>query len=299
MESILITGGSGKIGRELIAKIDTSKFEIRVLSRSKKSIDGCKVFIWDIDQDYIAKEALENLDHVIHLSGSDVSAGRWTSKRKQEIKDSRIKSLDLINSNLTAPLKTLLSASGISYYGTRTVDTIFEETDIIKFEQTDFLAEVTHQWEAAAKSFSAERTVILRTPVVLSRTGGALEKLRKPIKSGLGSALGNGKQWMPWVHVDDLVQAYLAALSNDNWKGTYNVCAPEHATNIDFTEAVALQLGKKLWAPKVPTFLLKMMFGEMSGIILKGSRVSGKKVEERGFKYHYEKLEKALNDLLK
>ena len=154
MESILITGGSGTIGRELISAIDQSKYEIRVLSRSKKTIEGAKVFGWDINQNYIEEGVLENLDHLVHLAGSNVSSGRWTDKRKQEILDSRIKSLSLIKSKLRAPLKTFVSASGSSYYGTTTVDKIFAEDDKIKFENTDFLNEVTHKWEAAAKELS-------------------------------------------------------------------------------------------------------------------------------------------------
>jgi len=298
MESILITGGSGIIGREIISKIDKSKFEVRVLSRSKKNIDGCKVFGWDVDQDFIEDSALENLDHIIHLAGSNVSAGRWTNSRKKEILDSRIKSIELINSKLKKPLKTFISASGSSYYGTKTVEQIFSEEDEIQLAASDFLGDVTHKWEAAALKVKSNRTVILRTPVVLSRTGGALEKLIKPIKGGIGSSLGDGQQWMPWVHVDDLTNAYLLAIENDSMTGAYNVCATEHATNLDFTKAIATNLNKNLWAPKVPSFVLKAMFGQMSDIILKGSRVSGKKIKSTGYHYKFITLDEALKDLL-
>ena len=300
METVLITGGSGKIGRELISKIDQTKYDVRVLSRSGKPISACSVFKWDVDNFSIDKKSLENLDHIIHLAGSDVSTGRWTSSRKKEIRDSRIKSLSLIETHLIRPLKSFTLASGISIYGTRTTAEIFSENSEIENKSDDFLAQVSEDWEAAAIKFGkkAETTLILRTPVVLSRSGGALEKLKKPIKMGFGSALGDGKQWMPWVHIDDLIQAYIKGLEDHKFDGIYNVCAPEHISNEEFTRKIAATVGKKIWAPKVPAFILKAMFGEMSGIILNGSRVSGEKIEKTGLKYEYPTLELALTDLL-
>lgn len=301
METILITGGSGIIGSELIEELKKKGYSIRILSRSKKSIAGVEVFTWDISSDKIEDAALEGVDHIIHLAGASVSEGRWTRSRKNQIEDSRIKAIDLLKTSLgTRKIKSFISASGVSIYGTVTSDQIFKEDDAIKLAEDDYLGAVSKSWEKAANIFSsnAERVVTVRTPVVLSRSGGALEKMLKPINMGVGSALGNGKQYMPWVHIDDLVKAYLLIIEKSEISGAINVVSPHHVTNVEFVRAIASVVGKKIWAPKVPAFLLRLMFGQMASIILKGSRVSGEKIKKSGFVYSHSSLEQSLQDLL-
>lgn len=302
MATILITGGSGIIGSALIPQLTKKGHVVRVLSRTKSAISGAHVFSWDIDQELIEEGALENVDHIIHLSGYNVSEGRWTKRRKKQIEDSRIKAVAILKKHLKDhKLKSFISASGVSYYGTVTSDKIFTEDHLVKFKNTDYLAWVSHQWEHAAHQFaeSADRIVILRTPVVLSYHGGALEKIAAPIKKGFGAVLGSGKQWMPWVHINDLVQAYSLAIENTEMKGVFNISAPEHTSNREFTHACARTLNKKIWLPPVPGFLLKLYFGAMAKIVLEGSRVSGEKITSPGFDYEFKELRSALSDLLK
>ena len=300
MPKILITGGSGMIGQHLIPKLLSKGYEINVLSRSKKDLDGCEVFVWDVDKGYVEDGALEGVDHIVHLAGYNVSEGRWTQKRRNLIYNSRIKSLRLLIDLIEGrSIKSVISASGSSIYGTITSDKIFQEEDALSEAKDDFLADVSIHWENTANLAKsvAERVVILRTPVVLGHEG-ALPKLSKPIKMGIGSALGNGKQWVPWVHLDDIANAYLFAIEKESMKGPYNVAANDHVTNLDLTKKVAEVLDKKLWAPKVPAFLLKLLFGKMANIILKGSRLDNSKIQQTGFEFRFQHIEPALKHLL-
>ncbi len=300
METVLITGATGTIGGQLIPLLIQNGYAIRILTRNKtKGAINTAIYEWDIEKNYIEEGALEGVDHIIHLAGSSVSE-RWTSKRKQQILDSRIKAANLLFQHSNHPLKTFISASGISYYGTKTVDKIFKEEDIIKFNQSDFLAYVTHNWEKAADQFAskADRVIKVRTPVVMSKTGGALERIAKPIKMYVGSPLGTGKQWIPWVHIDDLCKAYLTAIQHHNLSGAINVSAPEHITNKSLTKAIAKKLKRPILLPKVPGFILRLLFGKMAAIVLKGSRVDGSKITQFDFDYKYKTISSALDDLL-
>lgn len=301
MPKILITGGSGMIGQHLIPKLLKKGYDIHVLSRSKGSNDKYKIFQWDVEGSYIEDGALEGVDHIIHLAGYNVSEGRWTEKRKQLIYNSRVQSLQLLINHLEGKtIKSVISASGVSIYGTRTSDHIFQESDALTTTKDDFLANVSIDWENAALQARsiADRVVILRTPVVLGEEG-ALPKLSKPIKMGVGSALGSGKQWVPWVHLEDIANAYIFAIENQSLNGAYNVASVDHATNADLTKKVAEVLNKKLWAPKVPAFLLRLLYGNMANIILKGSRVNNSKIKQTGFEFKYPTLQPALENLLK
>ena len=157
------------------------------------------------------------------------------------------------------------------------------------------------KWEQAAYSFQdiAERVVVFRTGVVLSPKGGAIEKLVKPIKYLIGSPLGSGKQYVPWIHLEDICGIFLKGIEDTSLNGTYNGVAEEHCTNKELTEAIAKELGKKLWAPKVPAFVLKLLFGEMAVIVLEGSRISNEKIKKAGYKFQYSSLSNALKNLLK
>ncbi|MFT5821967.1 MAG: hypothetical protein ACI8ZM_003223 [Crocinitomix sp.] len=298
METVLITGGSGLIGQALSHLLTQEGYAVRHLSRTVKGNEEYATFKWDLNQNELDSKALENVNHIIHLAGENVGEGRWTTARKKRILSSRVDTIALLQSKLKPKqLKSFISASGISYYGSKTTTNIFNETDP---EGTDFLADISVQWEQKAfemESFS-DRVLALRTGVVLSSKGGALEKLKKPIKMGIGSALGSGKQYMPWIHIKDLCNLYLEALQNTNLVGCYNSVSSQHTTNLEMTQAVAKVFRKKLWAPKVPAFVLKMLFGEMAQIILQGSRIDNSKIKATGFKLEFETLESALDDLL-
>ncbi|MEM9052484.1 MAG: TIGR01777 family oxidoreductase, partial [Bacteroidota bacterium] len=222
----------------------------------------------------------------------------WSEARKKVIIDSRVETANLLFEKVkkvNPPLKTFISASGISYYGLVTSDKIFIESDE---PSSDFIGECCVLWEHAADQFSGiTRVVKLRTGIVLSKNGGALEKIAQPIKFGAGAPLGSGKQWVPYIHIEDLCQIYLKALEDENWNGVYNAVNGDQVTNSQLTKAVAQTLKKPLWLPKVPSFVLKMVFGEMANLILEGSRVSAEKVNSEGFSFEHQILEDSLRDI--
>ena len=292
MIKILITGGTGLIGRHLTEKLLEKNYEVIILTRNPKNKNEFK---WDIDKGYIDENVFKNLDYTIHLAGAGIADKRWTDKRKEEIIHSRVASTNLLFEKIKehkVNLKGFIASSAIGFYGAKTTDKIFTETDK---PANDFLGKVCQLWEEAIHQFKKEnsRTVILRTGVVLTKNGGALAKMKTPIISPIGS----GKQYIPWIHIDDLCNLYIASIEN-NLSGIYNAVSPEHQTSKSFSKILAKKL-KRLYVPiGVPSFLLKLIFGEMAVILLKGSRVSSKKIEEASFKFEFRTLTKALESLL-
>lgn len=298
-EVVLITGASGMLAKELSKRIGT-KYDVRFLTRKKQHDHE---FEWDIRQQTIDENAFENVAHVIHLAGANISEKRWTNERKKELISSRIDSADLILKTLrkkNIKLKSFISASGINYYGTKTTDKIFTEEED---PGNDFLSEVVVLWERAADAFKeqniAERVVKVRTAVVLSEKDGALKKMLPPIKAGIGSPLGSGKQYMPWIHIDDICSMYIFALENPAIDGAYNAVSPEHTTNENLTKKIAEILKKPLFMPNVPEFVLQLIFGELADALLKGSRASSQKITDAGFHFEFPHLQTALENLLK
>ncbi len=298
-EIVLITGANGLIAKELSKRLE-KEYTVRFLTRKKKNEND---FEWDLKKGTVDENAFENISHVIHLAGAGVAEKRWTDERKKEIISSRVDSAHLILKNLqqkNQKLKSFVSASGINYYGTETTEKIFTEQD---GPGKDFLSEVTILWEQAADEFKnqqvSERVVKLRTGVVLSEKEGALKKMLPTIKAGIGSPLGTGKQYMPWIHIQDICSMYEFALKNPELHGAFNAVAPEHATNRNLTEEAAQVLKKPLFMPNVPGFVLKMIFGELSVAVLEGSRASCEKIQSAGFQFKFPVLKEALKDLLK
>ncbi len=299
METVLITGGSGLIGKHLCIRLKERGFNVCILSTSKQKAEGLTTYFWDINKKIIEKKAIENTDYIIHLAGANIGEKRWTTKRKQLIIDSRVKSGELIFNALKENNKTLkafVSASAVGYYGAVTSDKIFIETDQAA---NDFLGETCRLWEQSADRFNelGIRTVKIRTGVVLAQQDRALIKMITQIKFGIGSALGNGKQYLPWIHIEDLCQIYIKAIEDKQMNGPYNAAAPDIRTNSEFTRVLARTLNKPFWFPNIPAFILKLLFGEMADVILKGSRVSCAKITAANFTFKFPNLENALNDL--
>lgn len=296
MEKILITGANGLIGKNLSKLLIQEGFKVVHLVRKKNERSTIQQFLWNPSANEIDENCFQGVHHIIHLAGENISAGRWTKKRKEDLLKSRVESANLLfKSSEKYPIKTFISASGISIYGTVTSEKIFKEED----EPTnDFLAQLTVEWERAAFQFEQRnvRVATVRTGVVLSKTGGALEKIYKPMKFGFGAALGSGKQYFPWIHISDISGIYLHLIKND-FSGSYNAVADEHVTNKLFTQAAAKAAGKKLFLPNVPDFMLKLLFGEMANIILKGSRISNQKIKNTGYQFIYPDLQSALEDI--
>ncbi len=299
MAKILITGGSGMIGSALTAALLAKDHEVRHLTRAHKPVGPIRTFIWDPRKGTIDPEALSGVDHIVHLAGAGIADKRWTTDRVKELIDSRTESARLLlrtAKDLGVHVKSFISAAGINYYGAVTTDHAFVETD---GAANDTIGTISRLWEEAVDEWSPyARVVKLRTPVVLSRTGGALAKLAAPVRWGLGAGLGNGKQWMPWIHLDDLVRIYIQALEEDRFSGAYNVNTGADVTNVEFMRTAARVLKKPFFLPNVPSFLLKAALGTLSSVLLEGSRASNKKLLDVGFTFRYPELELALEDLL-
>ena len=297
MESILITGGSGLIGKYLQKVLLQKGYAVSNLSSNPST----KNFYWNIETGEIDIEALKNADHIIHLAGADIGAKRWTERQKRLIIESRTQSAQLLFDTITKldkRPKTFISASAVGYYGAITSEHIFTETDE---PANDFLGNVCEQWEKSADRIEelGIRVVKLRTGVVLTPHNGVLEKIRRPIKYGFGSSFGNGKQYFPWIHINDLCEMYYKAIADKTFSGAYNAVAPQHCSNKLFVKNLALMSGKSVLLPSIPSFIFRVAFGEMSDLLLKGSRISSQKIEDKGFQYQFPTLESALTDLLK
>jgi len=300
MATILITGGNGIIGKHLCKKLKEKGYDVTILSRISNHSSNPNTYAWNPEKREIDYEAITTADFIIHLAGAKIGEKRWTKERKQLIIDSRVQTAQLIFDKVKEnnhKIKAFISASAIGYYGSITSDIIFKETDP---SAIDFQGECCRKWEEIADKFSDSgiRTVKIRTGVVLTKQGGALSKMIIPIKMGIGSALGNGKQYIPWIHIDDLCNIYIKAIEDNQMNGAYNAVASDHKTNIEFTRLLAKALKKPFWFPHVPAFLLKILFGNMSEILLKGSRISSDKIKETGYNFLFPDLENALNDLI-
>ncbi len=296
---VLITGGTGLIGQELSKKLLQKGYEVAVLSRNKKKDADIKAYEWDPANNKIEKEAIETADYIIHLAGANLSDKRWTEKRKQVIVDSRVKTAELLFNKVTESknsIKAFISASAINYYGTVTSDRIYSENDP---PANDFLGETCRKWEQSANRFSEAgiRTIIVRTGVVLSDKGGALAKMKTPVKLGVGSPIGSGRQYMPWIHLEDICNIYIKAIEDGNMHGAYNAVAPENPSNKEFMIMLARAYRRPFWAPAVPAPVMKLLFGEMSSVLLEGSRVSPEKIITAGYEFRFPELENALADL--
>ncbi|KIC63919.1 TIGR01777 family oxidoreductase [Chryseobacterium taiwanense] len=297
-EIVVITGAGGLIAQELSKKIGND-YEVRFLTRNKKHENE---YEWNVKNGTIDEAALENAFHIIHLAGANISEKRWTPERKLELISSRVDSVKLLSDTLkkkNIKLKSFISASGINYYGTKTTEKIFSENDL---PGNDFLSEVVILWEKAADEFEvknlAERVVKIRTAVVLSEKEGALKKMLPPIQYYIGSALGTGKQYMPWIHIKDICSIYEFALKNSHVNGAYNANSPEHTTNENLTRKIANVIKKPLFMPNVPGFVLKLIFGELANALLEGSRASSQKIQDAGFRFEFSNLQESLEDLL-
>ncbi len=299
METILVSGGTGLIGRHLCRKLKERGYRVTVLSRTGKQDADIRNYFWDWKKNEIENAAIENADYIIHLAGENIGDKRWTTKRKQQITDSRVKTGELIFNSVKAnhiTLKAFISASATGYYGTITSEKIFCETDAYS---DDFLGQVCRQWEKVADRFqdSGVRTVKIRSGVVLTKEGGVLTKMMIPVKLGVGSAIGSGRQYLPWIHISDLCGIYIKAIEDTRMSGAYNVVAPDHTSNRDFIGTLARVLKKPFWFPNVPAIALKIRYGKMSEMLLKGSRISSDKIKAAGYAFLFPDLESALTDL--
>ncbi|MEC5394397.1 TIGR01777 family oxidoreductase [Bergeyella sp. RCAD1439] len=297
---ILISGTSGLVGRSLKTALERRGHKVKTLTRTPNPKNETE-FYWDYNKGVLDDNALQDVDAIIHLAGANL-AKRWTTSYKKEILSSRIDSADFLRHrclNLGHSLKSFVSASGINYYGTFTSDEILTEQSSVRSQ--DFLSFVCREWELAADRFSevAQRIVKIRTAPVLAPSGGALEPLARIARLHLSSAIGSGNQWFNWIHHEDLTNLYIAAVENENLEGAYNAVADEIPTNKTFMKALAKVLNKNFLPLPLPGLALRLAIGEMSEMLLEGTRASNEKIKATGFTFRYPLLNQALIKNLK
>jgi uncharacterized protein (TIGR01777 family) len=297
---VLVTGATGFVGKRLLTKLDRPVVLSRDPELAKKSLAKFQVqaFGWDPDRPPPA-EAFDDVDAVIHLAGDPVAEGRWTAAKKERIRESRVAG----TRNLVATLraignrpKVLVSASAVGIYGDRGDEQLDENSP----PASDFLAEVCKAWEheALEAAHLGMRVATVRVGIVLGEKGGALGKMLLPFSLGLGSPLGSGNQYMPWIHIDDLVGIFLHAARHEHVKGPLNGVAPNPVTNREFTQTLGRALGRWTFMPAVPGFVLRTMLGEFGDVLLDSQRVYPVATKQAGYVYQYPELELALRQIL-
>lgn len=307
MATVLITGGTGMIGRRLTQLLIEKGYEVIILSRQSsivnRELDGVSYTNWDVNKQTIDPVAIAKADYIIHLAGAGVADKRWSKERKQEIVNSRTQSSALIVkalSELPNKVKTVVSSSAIGWYGADTEKSLLHGFSEDTEADTAYLGETCRLWEGSIDPVSqlGKRLVKLRTGIVLSNEGGAFIEFKKPLKAGLAAILGSGKQVVSWIHVDDLCRMFIAAIENETLSGAYNAVAPHPVTNQYLTIALAKQMRGKFYIPVyVPSFVLKIMLGELSIEVLKSANVSSRKIQLTGFDFAYPTVEDAIAQL--
>jgi uncharacterized protein len=295
---VLITGGSGMLGSAITKKLISENISVVHLTRNKSSKHDIKNYEWDWEKNKIDNTCFEGVTDIIHLAGAGIAEKPWTTKRKKEIVKSRVLTARLIFERLKElnhTLNSFISASGVGYYGAITNNKTYKETDS---SHPDFISDCCVQWENAVDQFSEiTRTTKMRLGIILDKNDGAVAKIAGIIKKNIGAPIGSGKQFMPWIHLDDAVGLFLHALKNKSISGTYNAVASEHTNNKFFTETLAEKLNKKLRLPNVPSFILKLIYGELADILLEGVKVDNEKIITSGYSFKHNKLSEALEDI--
>ena len=308
MATILITGGTGLVGTAVSKLLVGKGYEVIILSRGQSDAgkQPFPIAHWDPEQQVIDVAAVQKADYIINLAGAGVADKRWTKKRKQEIVDSRVKSGELLvkalkeNSN---KVKAVIQASAIGWYGgdekkKRGKHAFTEDTPA----DNEYLGETCKLWEASIDPVQdlGIRLVKLRTGIVLSKDGGALDKYKQPVRFGVAPILGIGKQVISWIHIEDLARLYIHAIENEQLQGIYNAVASQPVTNRNFMIMLAQKIKGRFYIPLfVPSFVLKIMLGEMSIEVLKSATVSNSKISRAGFQFLYPTIDAALDDLTK
>ena len=297
--SILLTGASGLVGTRLTDMLLQKGYQVAHLGRSKRP-GKVPSYVWNVAKGEFDPEALNGVDAIIHLAGAGVAEKRWTSRRKKEILESRTKSSALLYETLKKinnKVRAVVSASAIGYYGFGLDEkTLFTEESK---PGNDYLSRVVVAWEREVDAIASLgiRVVKIRIGIVLSDKGGALKEMAGPIKIGIGSPLGSGKQILSWIHLDDLCAMFIRAVEDESMKGAYNAVSPQPVTNRDMTSALAKVLNRPLLLPPVPALVLRIMIGEMTDIVVNGRNVSSEKIRKTGFTFKFTDLKSAFDAL--
>lgn len=294
---VVVTGATGTIGRALVERLDA---DVTVLSRdvdrAAKALRGVRVVQWD-GQSAVSPKVFEGADVVYHFAGESVADGRWTAEKKRRIRDSReLGTKAIVDAIVDAGSRsTLVSASAVGIYGSRGDEILTEASR----PGDGFLADVCRVWEHEASGVERGgcRVAMLRIGIVLSKTGGALAKMLPLFRAGIAGRLGRGDQWMPWIHIDDVVGLFLRAGQSADLSGPVNAVSPNPVTNDQFTRALARAVGRRPFLP-VPETALRFAFGEVASAVLASQRAVPEKAQHAGYTFHHPRLEEALVDLL-
>lgn len=290
--NILIAGGSGFIGTRIKTALERAGHRVSILSRNPTHASS---IFWDPYGGKLDRAAIADTEVLINLSGAGIADRRWTRKRKQELEDSRIKTNSFLAQQLDymPKLQHFISASGITCYGFNEDGHFYREEEAYG---EDYVSLLVKDWEKSADLFAVRVPVCkLRIAVVLSESGGALERIMQPINMGIGSPIGSGKQIVQWVHMDDLARIFVHAIEQ-RLEGAFNTCAGND-TNAELTSLLAKKRNKSLWMPNVPSFLMQLVFGEMSVLLLEGVKVSNQKLISTDFQFTFPTLSEAIEAL--
>jgi uncharacterized protein (TIGR01777 family) len=298
---ILVTGATGLIGKALCRQLANESHQIVVLSRhleNARVVPDAQAFRWEPEQGPPSSEVWEGVEGVIHLAGESVAGTRWSDEQKRRIRDSRVRGtrnlVDGIRSVTNRP-KVLVSASAVGYYGNRGDERLDEQS----VPGQGFLSDVCVEWEEEASKARelGLRVAQVRVGIVLSTSGGALEKMLLPFKLGIGGRLGSGRQWWPWIHIDDIAGIFRHALLTPALNGPVNGAAPQIVTNEEFTKELAAVLHRPVFFP-VPEMALRILMGEMGEVVLTSQRVAPQVALDSGYRFHYQQLRPALQNIL-
>jgi len=298
---VLITGATGLIGSEIVKQCHEKGIDVNYLTTCRSKIenkDNYQGFYWHPGKAEIDTNCIKDVDAIIHLVGASISS-RWTKEHKQAILNSRLETTALLHDtvkNNSNNIIQIISASAIGYYPSSLTKYYSEDE---KEVNTSFLGQVVEAWEHVVDTFSTLNITVskVRIGIVFSKKGGAFPELSKPIKYGVGAAIGTGKQWMSWIHLEDLAAVFTHILEH-KLEGVYNGVSPNPSTNKTIIKAIAKKINMPLILPNIPKFAMKLALGEMHIILFESQRVSSKKIEDSGFSFRYNNLDAALEDLV-
>jgi uncharacterized protein (TIGR01777 family) len=297
---ILITGANGLVGRALTDSLAKSRITCHILSTKKNQVGSDKrnVFYWNPAENKIDERAFEGVDTIVHLAGEPIFAKAWTAEQKKKIIDSRVQGANLLletSKKQNLKLNHFISASGIGYYGNGGDEWLNEASP----SDHSFTSEVCQLWENAASHFSeiGARVSVMRIGIVLSKDGGYLAEMHQKANWGLLTSLGNGKQYVSWIHIDDLIRILVDLIQSKLEPGTYNASSPNPITNRELTRALAKAWHKSILLPPAPVFALKLLLGERSQALLDGQKASSEKLNNAGFPFNFETVADALKNL--
>jgi hypothetical protein len=300
---ILITGATGFVGTALVKKLLSEGHELAILTRNSANVSPLfknpkiSIFEWKETNSLPPQESIKGINGVINLMGENIAAKRWSPEQKKVLFESRVNAtknlISVLDQNLNLPLDFFISSSAVGIYPVNLSETLTEESKIGR----NYLAGLCQEWEDAASTMKkVKRLVIIRTGVVLEKHGGALSKMLPPFKFGLGGPIGDGNQFMSWIHLNDLVNIYLKAATDNTFVGIYNGVAPLPTNNFDFTKALGHALNRPTIFP-VPALALKLAMGEMSSIILDSQKIISSRLANQNFVFEFESISTAMNSI--